>query len=543
MSASKFLKKSIQIFILTILGFICQLGVVDGSTLLPASGLSSPVVNMIIDPEFELKKAGLGDGHVADSQTSGLSHWTRGNGVIYDAKFMVENFAGNERALGIEAGYDRQGMWRTKIPRCEPGARYRFEGEFYRYDRSDATSYPEVRIWGNRFRLNTHRMVGRFQRLYVEMDCPVGVTEKQREFVFQNSHPGTSFWMRKPVLFQLSETGKRSYATIPEERFYPIGVFGATADTLEEVQRSGVNSVIIALDKKNVQACLEANIHCNLAVVRAADQLQEKLEELAPLLRQGDFSFYVNDEPGIHSFPVAKAKEIQKILKRKFPDIPTSMAIVRPHVIPDYWESADYFMLDQYPVPNMPMTWLSDSMDVAAGYVGRGRLQAVIQAFGGEKYQASGWPRLPSFSEMNCLAYLSVVHGSRGIYFYSYRDISSSEEGKADLVHLVRRLNSLKSWLLIPNRENQTPVNMVSDYKYDPRGLPAVHCAEKEQYNTRMLICVNTIRTYTEAEVDVAASHSRLWRDYYSTDSSYLVNGNLFIRFDPLEVKVLLEVK
>jgi hypothetical protein len=41
-------------------------------------------------------------------------------------------------------------------------------------------------------------------------------------------------------------------------------------------------------------------------------------------------------------------------------------------------------MLDQYPVPNMPMSWLSDSMDEAALHVGRAWLQSVIQAFDGD---------------------------------------------------------------------------------------------------------------------------------------------------------------
>ncbi len=94
----------------------------------------------------------------------------------------------------------------------------------------------------------------------------------------------------------------------------------------------------------------------------------------------------------------------------------TNMAISRSQVVPEYQDGADYFMLDQYPVPNMPMTWLSDSMDHAAEYVGRDRLQAVVQAFGGEKYSNSGWPRLPTFEEMACLSYLAIVHGSRGLY-------------------------------------------------------------------------------------------------------------------------------
>jgi hypothetical protein len=62
------------------------------------------------------------------------------------------------------------------------------------------------------------------------------------------------------------------------------------------------------------------------------------------------------------SFSEGQAEDIQKIIKERFPNAVTNMAIVRPQVIPFYEKGADYFMLDQYPVPNMPMSWLSNSL-------------------------------------------------------------------------------------------------------------------------------------------------------------------------------------
>lgn len=200
-------------------------------------------------------------------------------------------------------------------------------------------------------------------------------------------------------------------------------------------------------------------------------------------------------------------------------------------------------MLDQYPVPNMPMTWLSDSMDEAAEYVGRDRLQSIIQAFGGDKYVGSGWPRLPTFAEMNCLSFLSVIHGSRGIYFYTFPSITSTSQGKADFSRLVRRLNSMRSWLLVKNDHTPVNVEMKSIYSVDPRGKSAVHCARKEQLSTRMLICANTINTYTEAEVGVAEDRQSSWLEYYTGIPYNVVDGTILTRFAPYEVKVLLEEK
>ena len=200
-------------------------------------------------------------------------------------------------------------------------------------------------------------------------------------------------------------------------------------------------------------------------------------------------------------------------------------------------------MLDQYPIPNMPISWQAESMDQAASYVGRGRLQSVIQAFGNEKYAADGWPRLPTFDEMNCLAFLSVIHGSRGIYFYTFPSITSTKQGKEDFTRLIRRLNSLRSWLQVQNDEKKVDVQMSSRYRFDPKGNPAVHCVRKEQYKTQMLICANTLATYTEAEIGVDPGQQLNWQDYYK-GSPYMVAGSsLLIRFKPLEVKVLIESK
>ena len=60
--------------------------------------------------------------------------------------------------------------------------------------------------------------------------------------------------------------------------------------------------------------------------------------------------------------------------------------MLRPQMVAEYRDAADVFMLDPYPVPNMPMTWLSDSLEEAARQVPRERLWAVIQAFGGDKW-------------------------------------------------------------------------------------------------------------------------------------------------------------
>jgi hypothetical protein len=385
-------------------------------------------------------------------------------------------------------------------------------------------------------------MTGKFQKLKAVVTCPKDYSEDDKQFQFRNNSPGNTFFMRLPELVS-REPEERLPSVAADSDFFPIGTYGASSINLSEIHEQGFNTAVIGMAKENIEACISLNMHCTLAVPHNPETLFQELTRLKPLLQQGSFSFYVNDEPEIHSFPEGVAEDLQKIIKQHFSKAVTNMAIVRPQAIPFYEKAADFFMLDQYPVPHMPMSWLSESMDEAARYVGRERLQAVIQAFGDEKHAAGGWPRLPTYEEMCCLAFLSVVHGSRGIYFFTYPSITSTGKGKDDLSRLVRQLNSLRSWLQIHNDQQPVSLRMTSSNRLDPKGNPAVHCTRKERYNTQMLLCVNTIATFTEAEIDIPSDRQRQWRNYYNGQPHMVAGGNILAHFAPYEVKVLLESK
>ena len=498
----------------------------------------TPPENLLQNPEFEL---GKGTGvNIQPTQGDLPAHWHSAPAVtVQDSIFLFDTKKGGN-AIGLTAGYDRQAVWSSALPACRPGKNYLFSADFLRPDCRDGAAYPEITLWGKKYRLNTHRMAGKFQRLKTLVTCP----EEAGKAVFQfhNDYPGNTFWMRAPELVEMT-SNEQVPQIPPDSDFFPIGTYGASSTNLAEIQALGLNTAVVGLNKEDIEACLALALHCTLAVPHEQEKLILALDTLQPILTQGHFSFYVNDEPGIYSFPQGQADDIQTIIKQHFPRAVTDMAIVRPQVIPFYAKSADYFMLDQYPVPNMPMTWLSDSMDEGARYVGRDRLQSVIQAFGDETLAAGGWPRLPSFEEMSCLAFLSVIHGSRGIYFYTYPSITSTKQGKEDFSRLVRRLNSMQSWLQIHNDTDQVVLHMTSENRVDPRGNPAVHCARKEQNSKQMLVCVNTLHTYTEAEIDIPATRRSHWQDFFTTQPYPVVNGNILARFAPYETKVLLESK
>jgi hypothetical protein len=501
----------------------------------------APADNLIPNPNFKISD-GNAEAVEGNESFRTPSLWSAGaGGIIYDSQFLIAPADGSESvSIGITAGTDRQGQWSTSLPTCEAGDTYLFTADFYRDDRSDPSAYPVVNIWGNTYRLNTHRMFGQFQPLRLKVICPDSIEDGFKVFTFTTSSQTGTFWMRNPRLVK-QEKIVSSPQVPPAQEFFPIAVYGANSKNLNEVKEVGFNSAVGRLEVPFILECLTQNIHCTLSVPREPEKLMLLLDELKPLLNKGTFIFYVNDEPGIHSFNEATAEDIQRIIKERFPHLPTNMAIVRPQVIPFYEAGADYFMLDQYPIPHMPMTWLSDSMDEAAEYVGRDRLQSVVQAFGSEKYASSGWPRLPTFEEMDCLAFLSIIHGSRGVYFFTYPEVASTAESLEDVKKVVSRLNSMRSWLKVYNDEEPVAVKIVSPYRYDPAGKPAVHCTQKTQNGTRMLLCVNTIRTYVESEVTMPQEKEVTWQDYFDGAQYRVIHSSILLHFSPLEVKVLIE--
>lgn len=505
--------------------------------------------NLLHNPRLQRAAGGAAEQAAGSKENLPDGWFTAPAGTAQDSKFWYE-IQEDGNVIGLTAGYDRQAAWSTVLPACQPGGSYLFSAEFFRGDRSDSQAYPEIVLWGQKYRLNTHRMTKKFQKLQAVVTCPAEYGAGERRFEFRNSSPGNTFSMRLPKLTAMAPAEPLP-SSPPDSAFFPIGTYGATAKNLAEIRELGMNTAVIGMTEENIESCLSLNMHCTLAVPQDPEKLIHALDRMKPTLQagkfsgqySGQFSFYVNDEPEIHSFPEGEAEDIQRIIKQYLPEAVTNMAIVRPQAIPFYEKGADYFMLDQYPVPHMPIAWLAESMDEAARHVGRDRLQSVIQAFGDDRYAAGGWPRLPTYEEMSCLAFLSVVHGSRGIYFFTYPSITATTQGKEDLTRLIRQLNSIKSWLRLHNEQEPVSLRMTSSNRLDPQGNPAVHCTRKEQYNTQMLICVNTIGTFIEAEIDVPAGRHTRWRDYYTDQPHMVVDGNILARFAPYEVKVLLESK
>lgn len=448
------------------------------------------------------------------------------------------------RAIGITAGWDRSGTWQSPLPPCEPGKRYVFNARFYR-EHWENRVYPEIELWGQHYLLNTHWRTRVFQPLTVHLVCPEEAGDGM--FRFSNHHPRHTFWMAQPSLRpeQTAEPAWEEPKPEAEPDFFPIGVYGAGLEDLQSVKELALNTVLVNGKADNLEtvlaACHRLGLRYMIAVPRDPDRLPIFLDRLDGQVKPDRLSFYVNDEPGIQSFPIHRAEDIYRLLKERYPRAPAAMAVVRPQVVRDFRHATDLFMLDQYPVPYMPMTWLSDALEEAAAHASRNQVAAVVQAFGGKRWADVGWPRLPTWQEMNCLAFLSVVHGGRAVFFYTFKEIGKSAQGREALGQVVGRLNRLYPWLT----QKTHPVNvaMTSANRVDPKGRPAVHACVKKKGRDTLLLAVNTLGTYVEAVFDWSPDPDQpetTCQEVFSGQPCTIQGERLYARFDPFEAKAFL---
>jgi len=112
-------------------------------------------------------------------------------------------------------------------------------------------------------------------------------------------------------------------------------------------------------------------------------------------------------------------------IKQLDPDHLAYTVICVPSQYVRYAAGTDVLAPDPYPVPRHPI-------DVVYGSVKQAKteslrvdtaLWAVIQAFGGQRYDKSGdWPRCPDAREFRAMSYLALMAGARGIIYYTYCD-------------------------------------------------------------------------------------------------------------------------
>jgi hypothetical protein len=451
----------------------------------PATGKEAKV-NLVPNPEFRGSQveSGLPEGWHRDTRKI--------PGVEPSRVYFCRVTGHSGKLLALEGGPDRNGRVWCRIKHIRPRTDYLLEFVAYRLKYTNGVSL-EVEIFGQRHVINQHLSYGRVQPIFLRINS--GTTRGTTVLTISNPHREVLVF-GSPSLRTAGPSRENIGAQANSLRlpnFFPVGIYGASPGDLAEIRSAGFNAVQSYESRPDTirrMAATSARLGLKYLANVRGDQADIS-RELGG--RPEILGFYLEDEPEGGSVPPKRIEVLKESLKRDHPEVLTAVAMLRSQMVAEYKDAADVFMVDPYPVPNMPMTWLADSLEEAARHVPQERLWAVVQAFGGAKWAKEGWPRPPTYMEMRCLTYLAVVHGAHGLFYWSYPEVRTDSPSWEALKKIVAELRQLRTWLVVPAAPKSLQLELTSPFKVDAVGQPAVHFCQKSRGTEDLLILVNVI--------------------------------------------------
>jgi len=446
-------------------------------------------------------------------------------------------------ALGIKGGEDRSGEWWCTIEGLQKGKSYLLGFKAYR-DEFLEEVYPEVEIFNQRIRLSNHLISKGWQDFSVSFTA----VDETTTLKFINEYP-VQFYFSSPFLVAADDKhGKgallsKNIKPLMRNDIFPLIAYGADEGNLSFIRDIGFNGIVTGVSKGNVERMLEASQKEDLLLVARPDS-EEVIEKLIGSHRL--LGWYVEDEPETRSVPVERILDTVNVIRQKGSTHPTFMAMIRPEFAQYYTAAADVILMDQYPVPNEPLIWLSKSMEQAKKISVGKSIWAVIQIFGGQGWKARGWDREPSYEEMKALSYLAIVHGARGLFFYTVKDGNYDLRLNSSHLHevrqLVQELGFLSPFFLF-NAEGTPEFTSDSLYAYAPDGTKPVHASMLKVGNRLFIIAVNVLDKPVKGRLADLEGGIRFLDEYFSGKRYAVKEGNIIDEFKPYEVKLYIAGK
>ena len=329
---------------------------------------------------------------------------------------------------------------------------------------------------------------------------------------------------------------------VPED-FFPIGIYRAPIEAFGELRRAGF-ILVQSYDSRysHVEKFVKAADLYGLKALTSTFSAKRdgKLKTLLNKLKynSGLYGWYIADEPEGRSVRPHRLWKLSERIHASDPFHPTALVNVRSNKVVDYAPAADIVMVDPYPVPHRPLTWLSDSIDEARRTARDNKhVWAVIQAFSWAKEKpAYVEGRFPTYEEGRCLTYLSIVHGVQGLMYFAYENARFNDPDQthwSGVKRITGELQSVYPLLLVPNLNekleleviyNDEPNGIINNQTaYDANGNLAVHYTIKniEAHHVRVgndlispgkyLIAVNVIGKSVEAAFTIKdAKHANV---------------------------------
>ena len=278
-------------------------------------------------------------------------------------------------------------------------------------------------------------------------DCLIGpLGLESSALMAQRLQLGQALGLLASALLALGTAGCR----VARPAAYPIGLYSVGSVTnLAEIADAGFSLVAGPARRGFLDAAKANGIgviaspgssageHFNAAKVRST---VAKLDGHPAL-----WSWYLIDEPDMHSVSPEKVKAAHRFVKRLGATKPTSLVLYQGDSAKWYGDIADITMVDRYPVPWLPLANFSQHIHKTRLATNAERpLIAVIQSFDWTAHQSMlpGEENLrpPTERELRSMTYSSLARGANGIFYFSYADMRLKERKYPELWKSLKRV-------------------------------------------------------------------------------------------------------
>jgi len=226
----------------------------------------------------------------------------------------------------------------------------------------------------------------------------------------------------------------------------------------------------------------------------------------------GLFTWSICDEPDGKPLSPMRLRTLHEFVRGLDPYHPTDVVLMKYGAYYAYQDVADLVVGDVYPIS----TWTgSDKPDMVwdepihqdRAQGGDRPVLTILQHFGGKK--GTSWPHVVPNEIRRFMAYLTYVHGTRGMMWYAYGcstyDSKQFPEQWEAMKALAKEFEKLSPVLLADDAPEDVRVQVIAPPNHRDRfGNPAVHYLMKAPGDERYLIAVNAAKEPVQAAFRIA---------------------------------------
>ncbi len=254
-------------------------------------------------------------------------------------------------------------------------------------------------------------------------------------------------WWYVPAPNHIAEDGT---TLLNGEPFFARGLYHVEPEDYDLVREHGFNVVQAHAD--NVEAAEAAGLNTGVALYwgssPGSDAWKAKVDRLMD--NESIFAWWIQDEPDARRMSTDVLADCYMYIRERDPDRPAYTCLCVPDTYETYAPQTDIVSIDVYPIGRSPITAISDTLEHAQDVI-----PDHVHYFIGQIWS---WPntRLVEPEEHRCMTYLSLAHGARGLFWYSFRDPDwyipdDNPEVWAEMKRVNDELIELEPALLTPN--------------------------------------------------------------------------------------------